>query len=434
MNRLNLIKDKYIAREATPSLAVSLLSITTCILLLSSFFFPLNIHAQKKEIAQIQEFLKKRTSPENAQELADKLLTDSTYQKNPRIWQLLGESLFMQYDAANEKLYLRQQYDTAKFFSLTKRLFSVYETLDSLSLTDIKHNKTIEKTVERKVDDLHRLRQNLFNGGIYHIYKHQYNEAYQYFDTYIECSAQHLFKKYNYSHSDTLLPRAAYWAVYCGYKTQNPRQALHHSYMALKDTANTTSMLQYLAETYKLDNDTTRYIQSLVEGFQRSPSFPYFFPRLFQYYSQREQWEECQEITTMAIQADPSNPLFAFAQSNIYLNTGAYDQCIAISDSLIQANDTIARTYLNAGLSYYYKAVINEKKLKKTAQDKRTIIEYYRKARPYLETYRLREPERSDKWAMPLYIIYLNLNMGEDFDEIDRLLKIKQHAQEQHLK
>ncbi len=36
---------------------------------------------------------------------------------------------------------------------------------------------------------------------------------------------------------------------------KNSRATLHHSYEALKDTVHYNYMLQYLAETYKLDQD-----------------------------------------------------------------------------------------------------------------------------------------------------------------------------------
>jgi len=32
-------------------------------------------------------------------------------------------------------------------------------------------------------------------------------------------------------------------------------------------------------------------------------------------------------------------------------------------------------------------------------------------------------PDRKDAWGLPLYTIYLNLNMGKKFDEIDELMK-----------
>jgi tetratricopeptide repeat protein len=40
-----------------------------------------------------------------------------------------------------------------------------------------------------------------------------------------------------------------------------------------------------------------------------------------------------------------------------------------------------------------------------------------------LEEYRKREPQDKDKWAVALYTIYLNLNMGKEFEEIDKLLR-----------
>ena len=47
----------------------------------------------------------------------------------------------------------------------------------------------------------------------------------------------------------------------------------------------------------------------------------------------------------------------------------------------------------------------------------------YQKALPYVEKYRQLVPDEKEKWGPVLYRIYLNLNMGKQFDEIDRLLK-----------
>ena len=47
----------------------------------------------------------------------------------------------------------------------------------------------------------------------------------------------------------------------------------------------------------------------------------------------------------------------------------------------------------------------------------------YKQALPYLEKARKALPALKDKWGLPLYTIYLNLNMGEEFEEIDRVIK-----------
>ena len=61
--------------------------------------------------------------------------------------------------------------------------------------------------------------------------------------------------------------------------------------------------------------------------------------------------------------------------------------------------------------------------MKASDKRKQQVLDYYKKAMPYLQKYRVLAPGEKDKWALPLYTIYLNLNMGKEFDEIDKLLK-----------
>ena len=113
-----------------------------------------------------------------------------------------------------------------------------------------------------------------------------------------------------------------------------------------------------------------------------------------------------------------SSLLYRYAKSTVLFNMGRYDECIALSDSLIQLNDSLPEPYYNAGTSYLNKALnihpLREKKLLRAT---------YQKARPYMERYRLLAPDQKQKWGTALYRIYLNLNMGRQFDEIDHLLK-----------
>jgi len=182
-------------------------------------------------------------------------------------------------------------------------------------------------------------------------------------------------------------------------------------------------MLQYLAETYKQDHDTARYVDALKEGFQKYPKFPFFFPRLVEYYSDQGQLDRAMEVCNQGLAVDSASEVFLFAKSTVLLNSGKYDECIAICDRLLAKNDSLTDAYLNAGLAYYDKAVELDKHLKAFDKRKQQILDYYKKAMPYLQKYRVLAPEEKDKWALPLYTIYLNLNMGKEFDEIDKLLK-----------
>ena len=51
------------------------------------------------------------------------------------------------------------------------------------------------------------------------------------------------------------------------------------------------------------------------------------------------------------------------------------------------------------------------------------IKDLYSKSLTYMEKYRAMRPEDKDKWAAALYNIYLKLNMGKKFEEIDSILR-----------
>lgn len=392
-------------------------------LLLCIICICLQINAQKKEISLAKDNIKKGTNLEQAESSMANLLKDSANRNNEKIWLTLYEAQKKQYEQGNEKLYLKQDYDTAKLFLSVKKMFQTLEGLDSVDAQTDKKGRV--KLVYRKKHaamlDVHR--RNLYNGGAYFVNKQNFKEAYNFFDMYLNCSIQPLFTGYKYDETDKNMPSAAYWAVYCGYKLQDPKATLHYAYWALKDTAHYQYMLQYLAETYKMEKDTMRYVSVLEEGFKKYPRFPFFFPRLIEYYTKNEQYDAALSLCDKALQVNDSSNLFKFTKSSVLLSLKRYKECIGLCDSVIAKDSTILGAYLNAGLSYFNQAVEADKALRQTAKQKKEIIQLYKKALPYLEKYRKMVPDEKGLWGLPLYTIYLNLNMGKEFDEIDKLLK-----------
>lgn len=392
-------------------------------LLLCIICICLQINAQKKEISLAKDNIKKGTNLEQAESSMANLLKDSANRNNEKIWLTLYEALKKQYEQGNEKLYLKQDYDTAKLFLSVKKMFQTLEGLDSVDAQTDKKGRV--KLVYRKKHaamlDVHR--RNLYNGGAYFVNKQNFKEAYNFFDMYLNCSIQPLFTGYKYGETDKNMPSAAYWAVYCGYKLQDPKATFHYAYWALKDTVHYQYMLQYLAETYKMEKDTMRYVSVLEEGFKKYPRFPFFFPRLIEYYTKNEQYDAALSLCDKALQVNDSSNLFKFTKSSVLLSLKRYKECIDLCDSVIAKDSTFLGAYLNAGLSYFNQAVEADKALKQTDKQKKEIIQLYKKALPYLEKYRKMVPDEKGLWGLPLYTIYLNLNMGKEFDEIDKLLK-----------
>lgn len=383
---------------------------------------PLIAWGQKKTMTQVKDYIKSGKNLDKAEKLMTDLLNDSSSRGNEKVWLLLFESQRKQYDQGNEKLYLKEEYDTTALFLVGKRMFDTLEGLDSLDRLPDARGKVKLKYRDRSAELLNIYRPNLFNGGVFFMKKHDFSRAYDFFDTYINSAVKPMFARYQYAERDKRLPEAAYWASYCGYKLEKPQLTLRHTYQALKDSVHLPYMLQYLSETYKLEKDTARYVQTLKDGFSKYPKFPFFFPRLIDYYSHIGAYDEAMKSCDEALQTDSVNTLFRYAKSSLLLTMGRYKQSFAISKALIAENDTLADAYLNAGLALFDQAVELDKKTQSGSKKYNQILELYRKAMPYLEKYRAMAPDQKDKWALPLYTIYLNLNMGKQFDEIDKLI------------
>lgn len=280
------------------------------------------VQAQKKEIAAAKDLVKAGKNLDQAQQNMEKLLLDSANRTNRKIWAVLYDAVRKQYEQGNEQLYLKQKYDTAKLFSLTRQLFVIAEEIDSVESIPNRKGKVEIESRKGHAEYLNQIRPNLYNGGSWFVRKQNYAEAYRFFDKYISCAHIPLFEGYDYQQHDKYLPSAAYWAVYCGYKMKNPKATLHHSYEALKDTTHYDYMLQFLAETYKLEKDTVRYLQTLEEGFEHAPKFPFFFPRLIEYYTKQNQLDSAMAVVDKALQVDAESGLYLFTKSTILLNQG----------------------------------------------------------------------------------------------------------------
>lgn len=404
------------------------------IFLLLFIFAAYPIFAQKKDILQAGDWIKEGKNLNKAEQSMMTLLQDSANRQNERIWNTLFEALHKQYEQGNEKLYLNQKYDTASLFNIASRMFTAMESFDSIDSQPDKKGKIRPKYRKENSALLNSLRPNLYNGGTFFIIKHDYDSAYYFFNQYIESAYQPLFKAYNYIVNDKRIPKAAYWAVYCGYKMGDTQKVLHNTYLALKDTSHYENMLQYLAATYKQEKDTVRFIRTLNDGFNRYPLSPFFFPNLIEAYSHIGDWKSALLTANKALKADSTNIVFLLTKSSVFLNTGDYGACFSICDSIInvpnkEKENSIFRVpdeaYLYAGLAKFNLGVALDKNVQYSRRNRKAIMQYYREALPYLEKYRNLQPNAIDKWSLPLYTIYLNLNMGDKFDEIDNIMKKK---------
>ena len=391
------------------------------LLFLLLLLMPSGLSAQKKQLSQAKDNIKSGKNLDKAESLVRAVLADSAEKDNLKAWQMLVETLRKQYEQGNEQMYLKQKYDTLSFFVTTRKLFVAAESADSVDAEPDRNGRIKPKYRERNSQYLKTIMPNIFYGGLFFINKKEYRTAYQYFNHYLSLPKLPLFKSLKLPADNDMMISAAYWTMYCGFKLDSAKIILEHSKLAERDTSQLAFVWQYEAEAYSLNRDMPKYLSKLRDGFNRYPKFPFFFPRLIEYYDDNNQLDSALALTEKAIAIDSASHFYRYAKSSVLLNMGRYDECIKVCKELIAEDDNLADAYYNAGLAYFNMAVELDKDRKAARQKRQKMLMYYREALPFLEKYRSLAPDRKDNWLSPLYTIYLNLNMGKKFEEIDKI-------------
>ena len=322
----------------------------------------------------------------------------------------------------NRSAYLKQKYDTVAFFATTLRMYQHLMNCDSVDMIPNAKGVVKRKYQSDVASLMKKHRKNLLNGGIFQMKKKAYPVAFDYMDAYL---------KTNRNPKDTIIPRVSYWVTICAYNAKNPVNTRRYidAAIAWADSVQKPVLQEYKARTYVWQNDEKNWLKELNTGVKRYPEHDYFFLNLLDWYNTHHQYEQGLALADSLLDVHHEKPLFWYAKSLLSLGKEDYQNCIQFSDSCIIRDKNYADAYYNKGLSFCNLALIaqqdacNDLKDPKCIEDRRIIQSLYQSARPCMEKVRQLQPENSARWASPLYRIYLNLNMGKEFDEIDAVLK-----------
>lgn len=374
----------------------------------------------KNDITSIKDNLKKGRDLEKGEKTLRAYLRDTLHQDDITLHLLLNDVLRKQYASANEKMYLRTSTDTATLMNIGKRMFLAAESLDSLDARPDHKGRVAPAHRHRHAHFLKPYYDNLYKGGVY-FYKHKkWQEAWECFDTYIQCHRQPLFSTVELD--TTKLVEAAFLAMHSAANQSSFQRVMKYSEDALKEKSEEESTLRLLANISIENKDTTRYLHYLNEGFRKYYSSDYFFPYLIDYHLSRGDYQKASEYTDTALSKDSVNVLFLLARHEICMLQKDYAKALSFGLSLLERDDSIATPNYNVGYIYYLKAQEAMKAINMPYRKRLTTAqEWYRKSMPYMQRYKQLAPEKKALWKPILYDIYLNLNMGKEFMEIEGL-------------
>ena len=325
----------------------------------------------------------------------------------------------------NRKAYLKQQYDTAMFFNTLLNMYEQLRLCDSVDAVPNAQQKVKQKYSKKTYDLRQKHIKNILNGSKFFLRKGDYASAYGYIDA---------FDTYTTSKRDSLLYRLAYQAALCGYLTNQPKHTLKYIDKAIEAASRGDKPIlqEYKVRTYALLKNDSLWVRELHTGVNLYPEYDYFFVNLIDWYNSQRMTREACELADSLIQVvSAEKAIYWYTKCKMKLMENDYEACIQFADSTIKRDPAYVDAYYNKGISYLNMAVIkkdtacNDIKDKRFAEDRKAIHELYAQAMPCMEKVRELQPDMVDRWASPLYRIYLNLNKGKEFDEMDKILKKK---------
>ncbi|WP_300701359.1 tetratricopeptide repeat protein [Bacteroides sp.] len=395
------------------------------LLLAASFVF-----AQEKSVKEAKS-IANEVKPDfaKAEALINEALTNPETKDKPETWDVAGLIQKKRSEKEMENAYLRKPYDTLQVYNSALNMCKYYFKCDELAQLPDEKGKIKNKFRKSNSASILAERGNLINGGIQFFNQDKNKEAFEFFATYVDVASNPMFEKENLLKTDTVLPQIAYYASLAAAKMEDYPSVLKYAPYAQNDKEVGKYAMEFISTALKAEGDTVKWVNSLKEGIQKYPEHPFFFGHLIDYYSNNNKYDEAMQFADDMLAKDPNNTFYLYVKGYLYHNMKDYDKAIEFYTKTVEVDPNYAEAFSNLGLIYCLQAQdfsekattdVNDPKYK---VDQTTLKSFYEKAKPNYEKARQLKPDQKDLWLNGLYRVYYNLDMGPEFDEIEKLMQ-----------
>jgi tetratricopeptide (TPR) repeat protein len=387
---------------------------------------------QKKAVSEALKLAKdaKPNFAEARTKIKDALVHDET-KNDAKTWYTAGQIEDLQFTVENTKQMIGQQPNEAVMYDALINVYPFFKKAHELdNLPDAKgkvkpkYTKDIRSTLKANL-------AYYINGGAYFFEQRDYKKSFDFFDQYVEIADSKLMKegaKAGEETVDSTYIFANYYAAIAALQLNDHAIAIETVKRAGKIDYKRNDMLQYLAEEYRLSEDSLNYQKTLEEGLSIYPKETYFILNLASIYINAGQNDKAIEYINTAIINDPTNVQLYDVAGHVY-ESGLKDyakaeeyflKAIEIDGENADTQSNIGRIYFNRGVTQLDEAN-NIADVKKYNEEKEKAKDLFRKALPYFEKAYQLNPDASDN-KIALRSIYYHLDMGDKFEEIDKVM------------
>ena len=363
-----------------------------------------------------------------AEQLINEALTNPETKDNAATWDVAGYIQKRINEKEMENAYLRKPYDTLKVYNSVLNMYNYYVKCDELAQIPNEKGKIKNKYRSANSKTILAERPNLINGGIQYFNLNKNEDALKYFAAYVDAATLPMMEKENLLEKDTILPQVAYYATLAADRVGDKDAVMKYAQYALKDKENGQFAMQLLTDAYKAKGDTAKWVEKLQEGIVKFPENQYFFANLVDYYSSSNQNDKAMQFADDMLAKDPNNKLYLYVKAYLYHNMKDYEKAIEFYKKTLDIYPAYAEACSNLGLVYLLQAQEYADKAPADINDpnyataQAEIKKFYEAAKPYYEKARELKPDQKDLWLQGLYRVYYNLNMGPEFEEIEKMM------------
>lgn len=377
------------------------------------------IKQMKADIETVKGSIKSGKDLEKSEKILTNYISDSLFNKDITLYVLLADVVKKQYEQANEKLYLKESLDTAWLMNTGKKMFLACQKLDSIDAKPNEKGMVSLAYRKRNSDYLLPYRNNIFKGGLYFFKQKRWKEAWAMMDAYLDTRRQPLFS------ASSMDPKNDNYAAYVALVTANNMDDLTLAKKYADEALNFKPAHQVslitLSELAYHHNDSIDYLKFLTEGYDKYINSEYFFPRLIDYYSQKSDYKTAMQYVDKALATDSLNRLFIMAKHSLLMDEKQYDDALRYGLELLSIDDSVSQVNFNVGFIYHLHAQNAMKNMSKSYRVRMNEAQSaYKRCKPYMERYRSQRPKDRQRWRPILYDVYMNLNMGKEFAEIEK--------------
>ena len=363
-----------------------------------------------------------------AEQLINEALTNPETKDNAATWDVAGYIQKRINEKEMENAYLRKPYDTLKVYNSVLNMYNYYVKCDELAQIPNEKGKIKNKYRSANSKTILAERPNLINGGIQYFNLNKNEDALKYFAAYVDAATLPMMEKENLLEKDTILPQVAYYATLAADRVGDKDAVMKYAQYALKNKENGQFAMQLLTDAYKAKGDTAKWVEKLQEGIVKFPENQYFFANLVDYYSSSNQNDKAMQFADDMLAKDPNNKLYLYVKAYLYHNMKDYEKAIEFYKKTLDIDPAYAEACSNLGLVYLLQAQEYADKAPADINDpnyataQAEIKKFYEAAKPYYEKARELKPDQKDLWLQGLYRVYYNLNMGPEFEKIEKMM------------